>query len=158
MGQWESRKGRAPDSFWRTLIADRGPHGNNPPTWYRRAFEYAIKLSGSGDVNIQQLVHFGRSSMATYFLRRVQSVIWNRRFAVTDRPGGFALLPASAKEDDLIFVLYGCSVPVVLRREPGSADSDFKYELIGECYVHGVMDGLLSSLEAEAHDEGVVDE
>jgi hypothetical protein len=41
-----------------------------------------------------------------------------------------------------ICILYGCSVPVVLRPIRNSEScNEFYYELIGECYVHGMMDG-----------------
>jgi hypothetical protein len=39
----------------------------------------------------------------------------------------------------MICILFGCSVPVVLRRfnEAGK----FYHKFIGECYAHGMMDG-----------------
>lgn len=43
---------------------------------------------------------------------------------------------------DLIYILYGCSVPVILRRIEGSDE----YKLVGECYVHNMMDGQALSL------------
>jgi hypothetical protein len=39
----------------------------------------------------------------------------------------------------VICILFGASVPVVLRADSVGDDSDFR--LIGECYVHGIMDG-----------------
>jgi len=35
--------------------------------------------------------------------------------------------------------LFGCSVPIILRKVSGDQNSQFKF--IGGCYVHGVMDG-----------------
>lgn len=48
-----------------------------------------------------------------------------------------ALLPGDTKLGDLICVFSGADVPFIVRRLP---HSDF-YQLIGECYVHGLMDG-----------------
>ncbi|GKZ38225.1 hypothetical protein AbraIFM66950_010254 [Aspergillus brasiliensis] len=45
------------------------------------------------------------------------------------------LVPSRTQEGDLICVLFGCSVPVILRKQ------DDHYIFIGECYVHGIMDG-----------------
>lgn len=80
------------------------------------------------------------------FLRRVQATTWNRRFMVTERDSiGFA--PPEAVVGDMIVLLWGCSVPVILReleprktRADGQMD-DGKYKLIGECYIHGIMKG-----------------
>ncbi|RYP74485.1 hypothetical protein DL771_002959 [Monosporascus sp. 5C6A] len=45
---------------------------------------------------------------------------------------------------DDVFVVLGCDVPLVLRSTPGG-----EYEVIGDCYVHGIMDGeaVLGPLE-----------
>lgn len=40
---------------------------------------------------------------------------------------------------DLVVVLFGARVPFVLR--PQGKGIDRRYELIGDCYVHGMMDG-----------------
>jgi hypothetical protein len=45
------------------------------------------------------------------------------------------LFPQSVESYDLICILYGSQVPFVLRPKNGH------YQLIGECYVHGKMDG-----------------
>lgn len=45
--------------------------------------------------------------------------------------------PRETQKGDLIYVLIGCSVPVILRKSEG----DGEFEFIGECYVHGFMDG-----------------
>jgi hypothetical protein len=45
----------------------------------------------------------------------------------------------AAMADDIICILYGCSVPVVLRQQKG--ENGCFYQLVGEYYVHGMMDG-----------------
>ena len=50
--------------------------------------------------------------------------------------GSIGLAPGSGQVDDKICVLYGGSVPYVLREQRSNC-----YTLIGECYVHGFMDG-----------------
>jgi hypothetical protein len=49
------------------------------------------------------------------------------------RPG---IDPATCRVHDTIIVLYGCSVPLVIRP---AADEEY-HEIIGECYVQGYMD------------------
>ncbi|KAL2064662.1 hypothetical protein VTL71DRAFT_3800 [Oculimacula yallundae] len=48
------------------------------------------------------------------------------------------LAPLSAKPDDEIWILEGAKIPFVLR-----PNDDGSYELVGEAYVHGVMQGEL---------------
>ncbi|KAE8157502.1 heterokaryon incompatibility protein-domain-containing protein [Aspergillus tamarii] len=50
----------------------------------------------------------------------------------------FGLCPEATTPGDFICILYGCSVPVILRESRRNSKS---YKLIGECYVHGKMEG-----------------
>lgn len=69
------------------------------------------------------------------FLRRVQATTWKRRFMVTER-NTIGLAPPEAVVGDMICLLWGCSVPVILRDLGGK-----KCKLIGESYMHGIMNG-----------------
>ncbi|TVY60686.1 hypothetical protein LSUE1_G008293, partial [Lachnellula suecica] len=132
-----------PEEFWRTLVADRGPNGSNAPSWYNRAFLYCLHhLTPNGDINTNRLIAQCEtsSSLVVDFLQRVQSVIWNRKFLVSKQNGWIGLAPMATKTHDIICILYGCSVPVVLRPQKREDGGEF-FELVGECYVHGVMDG-----------------
>jgi hypothetical protein len=54
----------------------------------------------------------------------------------------FGLCPGRTEVGDLICILYGCSVPVILRDKAPDSPGDRKwFEVIGEAYVHGKMDG-----------------
>jgi hypothetical protein len=67
-----------------------------------------------------------------------------RKFAITEhsvtKQKRMALVPPETKEKDLICVIYGLEVPFVLRRlnKPTTGNC---FQLVGECYVHGIMDG-----------------
>jgi hypothetical protein len=130
-----------PDRLWRTLVADRGPDGTNAPPWYRRAcLECLTHVDSNGDLNSNKFKDV-EDTPATMklFLKRVRDVVWNRKFFLTagKRQGQlYGTGPPKASNNDLICILFGCSVPVVLRKV-----ADDKYHFIGECYVHGVMDG-----------------
>lgn len=55
--------------------------------------------------------------------------------------GWVGLAPYGTTEGDVVFVAVGADVPYILRtREDG-------YELIGECYVQGIMDGETMSMD-----------
>jgi hypothetical protein len=59
----------------------------------------------------------------------------NDRRPFLSQQGYLGLAPAHAKEGDLVVILFGAVQPYVLRR------SGQKYELVGEAYVYGIMDG-----------------
>ncbi|KAN0102657.1 Heterokaryon incompatibility protein (HET) domain containing protein [Hyaloscypha variabilis] len=132
-----------PDKLWRTLVADRGPEGTTAPTWYRRACLGCLKHRGSGDdLNTDQFDRYSATTPEAMkdFISRVRCVVWKRKFFLTrakaNREPLFGLAPGSAETNDRICILFGCSVPVVLRKLPGN-----RYKFVGECYVHGKMDG-----------------
>jgi len=58
----------------------------------------------------------------------------NRRLFATAQ-GYIGLGPCAMQEYDILCVLFGCLVPFVLR------PSGERYRLVGECYVHGIMQG-----------------
>ena len=131
-----------PEPFWRTLVADRGPNGSNVPSWYRRAFLHCLTdRTVNGDINTKALIKAceADSTLVVDFLQRVQSVIWNRKFLVSRDNKWIGLAPMAAQEDDVICILYGCSVPVVLREQKAGGSTFWQF--VGECYVHGMMDG-----------------
>jgi hypothetical protein len=131
-----------PESLWRTLVADRGPNGSYAPVFYRRACQYAFKQSGvASAINTEQLLDSISLSMVKEFLQRVQEVVWNRQLIKTKR-GYLGLAPEAAEKGDLVCILYGCSVPVVIREVEGGT-----HELVGECYVHGMMDGAALAVQ-----------
>lgn len=141
------------DLFWRTLVADRGPDGTPPPGWYRRACEEVSRRNDDGEyydwdtvAMIENPIGGGSSSTIAAFLQRVQSVTWNRRLALT-RHRSAGIVPVNIKQGDSVYIIFGCSVPVILRKH-----EDDYFDFIGECYlnsVEGVMDGLDRIKEAK---------
>ena len=131
-----------PDRLWRTLVANRGPGGGNPPLWYRRACKVALSESLSGrDFNVSDVIQVCVESTIRSYLRRMQSVVWNRRLVKTRKEGLIGLVPKESAINDIICILYGCSVPVVLRSKGGAESLKRHYTVIGECYIDGMMDG-----------------
>ena len=58
------------------------------------------------------------------------------RRLITTREGHVGMAPLRAQSGDAVCVLFGCSVPVVLRRRHDYEDT---WEFIGECYLHNVI-------------------
>ncbi|OAG04197.1 HET-domain-containing protein [Paraphaeosphaeria sporulosa] len=127
---WEDAKGKPPEAFWRTLVADRGKDGKNPPVYYSKACAESFNKGGyqSGAVNTADLIYWERNSVVSQFCRRVQAVIWNRALVKT-RKGRFGLVDKDVKEGDLVCIFYGLSVPVVLRKSSMKEPSVYQKEL-----------------------------
>jgi len=126
-GGWYTTDKDPPQEFWRTLVADRGQNGRNPPTYYPRACKESIQKSPpGGTIDTKLLINEGRCTIVAEFLRRVQAVIWNRCLMRT-KAGRLALVHENAEVGDFICILYGCSVPVVLHRER-KTDEDMEKE------------------------------
>ncbi|KAJ4349358.1 uncharacterized protein N0V89_007972 [Didymosphaeria variabile] len=60
---------------------------------------------------------------------------YNRRFFISSAERyGWAV--DGTKAGDIVAVLYGCPYPFLLRES-----SDGSYKILGDCYIHGLMDG-----------------
>jgi hypothetical protein len=122
------------------------PNGSVAPSWYSRAFLYCLRLSPTGNINTNRLIDESEAepSLIIDFLQRVQSVIWNRKFFVSRHSGWIGLAPMASRVGDEICILDGCTVPVVLRHCDAYSEDIYEhdfFQLVGECYVHGMMDG-----------------
>jgi hypothetical protein len=65
-----------------------------------------------------------------------------RRFIIMDNYY-LGLAPLKAQRGDLVCVLFGCSVPMILREWKGVAT------FVGESYVHGLMFGVAINVMRE---------
>lgn len=125
LGGWEEPYDEdPPDELWRTLVADRGRDNHNPPYYYARACRESVHKGniGSGSVKTGALINNERNSIVTEFCRRVHAVIWNRRmFKTKDGRLGLAY---DVEKGDKVCVLYGCTVPVVLKQMQKTRQED----------------------------------
>ncbi|TPX16196.1 uncharacterized protein E0L32_004191 [Thyridium curvatum] len=167
-GDGDEDPNRVPELLWRILVADRTPRGGHPPPWYRRACLHALndprKTDHEGNLHSVTPPDREISEHSTLYLQRVESVVWNQRLfraeldvkkstglanghvdnAVVKGPL-FGIGPSDIGLDDIVCILLGCSVPVVL--SPGKREG--LYRVVGEAYVHGIMEGECMRLDAE---------
>ena len=111
----------------------------------------AIELRNvNGDIHTAELIRQGKPPWMVEFLKRVQEVIWDKRFLTLANAGElsyhFSTAPSRAKVGDLIVILLGGRVPVVLS-PVNEADPRCGFRLIGEAYLHGMMDGEVLGLD-----------
>ncbi|KAH8656698.1 heterokaryon incompatibility protein-domain-containing protein [Tricladium varicosporioides] len=141
LGEWVDYKQDPPDRLWRTLVADRGRDNRNPPYYYARACKESVHKGGitSGRVNTTALINNERNSIVAEFCRRVHAVIWNRSLFRTE--SGKLGLASKVQKGDKVCILYGCTVPVILRqydKKPGAIEAESfedQIEALKSCYV-----------------------
>jgi hypothetical protein len=63
----------------------------------------------------------------------------HRRMLFSKRGNYIGLGPAAVQKGDILAVFFGGQVPYVIRKVPRVEE----FEFIGECYVHGLMEGEL---------------
>jgi len=143
---------RVPDKLWRTIVADRTAEGGNCPPWYHRAALYCMAYTdNNGHIDPRELLEHGNTPNAKLpyilmeYLKRVQAVTWNRKFIegknkTRSSERLFGIAPPETEKNDLICILFGCSVPCILRPNSDSCGNKW-YEFIGEAYIHGIMEG-----------------
>ncbi|KAJ4154804.1 hypothetical protein LMH87_000080 [Akanthomyces muscarius] len=107
--------------------------------WLRKAIRHIVDTLGTSHSNVSKDVlsaagDLGPEADSDNWSRWATSASDGRIFART-RTGYYVLGPAAIQAGDVVCVLLGCKVPFCLR-PVGS-----RYQLVGECYVHGLMKG-----------------
>jgi hypothetical protein len=134
------------DAFWRTLVLNRFKKTRvktiAPENWAVPAKDWC-----DGDMVVPP--YSGSSAQETdplrpeTFLNNIILSLRARRLVVTET-SRLELASDAVQEGDLVVILFGCSVPVPIRKslEPGQEGG---YLLVGDAYVHGIMDGEAAS-------------
>lgn len=157
------------DAFWRTLVADKdaplGLHRDQtakeraPAAAFAEVFSLLLDASTGASPSLPGQTYSkrqrlprgkpGRLEPAGLAARRqpaaafkqlrvaLQAALAGRRFGVTER-GFLGVFPGYVGAGDVVCVLEGFHVPFVLRPADGE---EGKFAVLGECYVHGIMNG-----------------
>ena len=127
---WKDAEKLPPDPFWRTLIANRSSDGSVIPLYYPWACRESFRKGtfGSGVIDTRMLIDYEYNSPVAQFCRRAQAVTWNRALVRTES-GTIGLVGKDVRKNDLVCILYGCSVPVVLRESPRKSEENFDTEM-----------------------------
>jgi hypothetical protein len=145
------------DAFWHTLIAGRDGSGTVAPSQeHSDVFSLILdtttgempSLPGQTYSSRRQKGHFTINSLRTRkpaktledLRTAIRSALTMRRFAITQK-GYFALVPRGTREGDVIVVFEKACVPFVIRNTRRNNGDGREYELLGEAYVHGIMQG-----------------
>ena len=142
---YKTRKDRE-DAVWRTPIVDAevgifGPNGryNKRATKQMQSAPREFRDSGSkSNVVDEQCKHRYLAAFLGCFIGR-------QYFSLST--GHLGLGPLDVRNGDLVCVIVDGDVPFVIRKAGANGSGRFQqqsetqYQLVGECYIHGIMDG-----------------
>jgi hypothetical protein len=149
-------------TFWRTLVAGQDANGmDHCPESFAEIFSLLLdetskkppseerSLPGQSYSKRQRLPKGrGRLELASLESRKAgetfqeirkvfRRVLQNRRLGILGN-GLLGLFPRHSQSGDIVCVIFSFAVPVLLRPV---ANMNGKFQLVGECYVHGIMRG-----------------
>ncbi|KAF2260778.1 HET-domain-containing protein [Lojkania enalia] len=122
--------------FCRTLISNRNGQMMKPPNSSKiddedRDMSDVITEDGEEEEQVAaEMLSMSHETFASCLM-----VSWGKRLAILDS-GHIGIVPEHSALGDAAFIALGCSVPLILRKRGSSAAI-----LIGESYIHGIMDG-----------------
>lgn len=108
-----------------------------------RSFELALKLTDRWNNRITNDADVAGAYVARMYSRHVERMAKNRLFCSTSQ-GRVGWVPANAEIGDVVCVLDGGRVPFILRP---IARREMVFRLVGEAYIHGLMQGEAKSDE-----------
>ena len=117
------------EAFWKTLIANCVTQLTGPPSEEQNFAARFDAWMGRDDVRM-----YDESFTAPFYKAAITRCL-RRSFFVTNE-GYFGLGSCYPRPCDIVCVLRGSNVPFVLRPRV-----DEYFELVGEAYVHGIMNG-----------------
>jgi hypothetical protein len=130
-GGWPTAKGSPPGALWRTLVADRERDARRPPLYYSRALEGIFateEVIANGIFRTPYFIQHDNSPVIHEFCERVQAVTWNQALVRTERKT-LGLVNQHVERGDIICIMYGCSVPVILRQSARKSDDALAEEI-----------------------------
>ncbi|KAJ9156609.1 HET-domain-containing protein [Pleurostoma richardsiae] len=126
--------GEIRETFWRTIIADEDMNGQRPPDSF---LEQTADLVTEDSGHVIPRIHL-ETGDSTFRMRFLSASASRAFFATQDKRIGLG--PQGTKRGDWVVVLFGAAQPYVLRRERDH------FIMIGEAYVHGIMNGEVTEL------------
>jgi hypothetical protein len=126
------------DAYLRTVCANLDISNSFYPGgqgWYYKLsfISSSYSVTRGGDVRRKNVTTI--LSPASWALMQRMRI---KRYLIATKRGYLGIAPSWVRAGDKICVMSGGSVPLVLRERAGTEGA---HELIGECYVHGIMNG-----------------
>lgn len=155
------------EAFWHTVVAGKNENGQlKCPPSFAEIFSLLLDEStgrspslpgqtystrqkrpkGKGRLELDNLSSRLPAQIFQNIRKAMQRALQNRRLGVTGK-GYLGLFPQRTRDGDVIHVVNNCPMPFTMRGTEGD-----KLRLVGECFVHGIMNG--EAVEKEDLDLG----
>jgi hypothetical protein len=113
------------------------------PNWFQKNRSFLIRGRSLQEWVLEWTAHYDppsakesvSSDSRLYTLDAASRMFLFCKRLMTTTDGRIGMVPQSSRPGDQVWIIFGCSVPVVVRV------SGERKELVGECYVDGIMDG-----------------
>jgi hypothetical protein len=134
------------EALWRTMIADRVSWWSGPaPAHIGEGFKKWLLQHKDCNLVVPTVEILDSTGPSAYldfyreFKNSLRGAIRSEQTLVITKWGSLGLAKGAIIPDYRVCILLGCSVPMIIRRVPDSEREE--YILIGEGYIHGMMDG-----------------
>ena len=128
------------DAYLRTLTADVATEmGSNSASRGHKVDLTAVTSSSPNNDSDHPTTRTWQES--AHLMDQMKRATTNRRFARTQHLNMMGLMPMFTETDDTVCVVTGCQVPLVIR-----SLGEGRWRLVGQAYLHGLMDGLAYEL------------
>jgi hypothetical protein len=145
---WQYHTGQTrSEAYWRTCIGDHS--WSNRPAALEDHSLGPLGLWQDEQEFLQERENSPRPFLERFeggfaFSNAIGACCNGRCFAVTKK-GYMSIVPPGTTEGDMVCLLMGAQVPFILRplqiSDIDRSSKEQSYALVGECYVHGMMDG-----------------
>lgn len=123
---------------WRSLTTDRTLDGLRTSIAHDSCVKTWLEAAAEDDATAGAVDRIPRCIDEDVDAMRLASI--HRKFGIS-ADGLLCLLPDLAQRGDVITVVFGCDIPLLLR-----PCDEGTHRLVGECYVHGIMDGEIMEI------------
>jgi hypothetical protein len=123
------------ENLWRTLVLDMIREQSEKMLGFCSMFNHLLGWNDRGEGGLVPSWKYSNHDIQP-FRTRVEHCVHGRQLAITQK-GHIGMIPVTAQVGDVVCNLFGCPVPLVLRRQ------GTHYIVVGEAYIRDYM-----SLEA----------
>jgi hypothetical protein len=149
--------------LWQTLICNKTHTDIPAPADYAAQFEALVKRQRFVEESLEKVEDESQITAenlspeysqveknSLLYRLALQNTMYTKKFCVTKETQLMGMVPGDTKPGDYVVIVAGSSVPFILRKVNPKEEMKQKWNLIQECYIHGVMCGEFAKADDPA--------